>query len=464
MPNLYEFLEIDQTATADAIKQNILDRFLEYDVNLGDDDGVSFNTSTLKAWPAILLTSYETLCNPEKRAIYDQAPIQYKIYDGDDVFVDNLAKLAPNPYIDLNSHVTALVESELFSGHNYHAVASFVTEQDNIMTHKHVEATLDSKIRLLGAKYLTRHLAEKIDYPTVLTKKEKNIEFNIITISVAVELFVRHPQLKELCELSYRSLEPKAIQTLNEKVGGKKAREIFYQLFCDAYNPFNKIRWLGDAIAVLKTLKLDSPSNISLLIHATKKDRWERMSCSKLSELLNVIPNIATIAALEENHDTTNWAYPNDMVMLSKSLDKIVTHGLKILLENKANDNSTDAEAERRQATVAIALAAELKNKLLDFGSMSKEQQQISLPAFKADFKACLHSHDTSMDASHLGKHRSAWKVIVANILLAITGIGLLAIGVNLAVNQRFFGQRTCREELRDEAEVSLDIGFKLQG
>ena len=455
MPNLYEFLEIDQTATADAIKQKILDRFLEYDVNLGDDDGVSFNTSTLKAWPAILLTSYENLCDPEKRAYYDQVPSQYRIVGGTDLYGSDTTTLTPNPIIDLNSHLPSLVRGGIFSGCNPYVAANCILGQLDAFSFG-IEGTLDSKIKLLGAKYLTKHLAEKINYPTVLTREERNIELNLTTISVAVELLVRHPKLKELYELSCRSLEPQAIQTLEEKVGGKNARKILSRLFLSGDNTFYKIRWLGDTIDLLKTLKLDSPSNISLLIHATKKDFWERMQCSQLSELLNGIPNIV----IGESHDATDWAYPNDMLMLNKSLDNMLTHGLNILLENDAHDRSTGAEVERRQATVTIALAAELKRKLLDFGALPKEQQHTSLPAFKADFTTGLHSHDTSMDASHLGKHRQAWKVIVVNILLAITGIGLLVIGINLAANQRFFGQRTSREELRDAAEVSLNMGF----
>jgi len=465
MPSLYELLEIDPETETEAIKQRILDRFLEYDAEFGYDDGPLplVITRTLKAEPALLLIGYETLCNPDKRTRYDGLPVQYRISDGR-LAKDISAKLEPNPSIDLNGHVSALVRSGRLPGNNHYIAASLVVwpSPENAFTPGQ-EASLDAKIRLVGAKYLARHLKNQIDpdIPPVFTGDEEgNIIINAQLISVAVELFVRHPHLKELFHLACQNVNPATIRTLEAKVGGKSARETLSQLFFNENfaASFNKIRWLGDAIAVLKTVKLDSPENISWLIQATKKAAWERVKPRDLSALLRAIPRIDAIEELCDGSGEiyTNCVYPDEMMRLNQCLDKMLTHGLRILLENTANAHTRDAEIERRQASAAITLAIELKSKLVDFGAKPKEEQQTSLSAFKTDFTACLHSHDTSTDASHMGKHRKLWKVIAANTLLALTGIGLLAIGVNLAIHHRFFGQRTHREELRDEVGKSL--------
>ena len=137
------------------------------------------------------------------------------------------------------------------------------------------------------------------------------------------------------------------------------------------------------------------------------------------------------------------------------------THSLEILLENKANDDKPGAKSGREKARHAMHLASTLKTLLLDFVEKPDGEQQAGLQAFKDVFSTTLHDSHLKIDDAALGRHRKAWKVIVANTLLALTGIGLLAIGINLAVHQRFFWQRTRREELRDETEEVLTRSFQ---
>lgn len=93
--------------------------------------------------------------------------------------------------------------------------------------------------------------------------------------------------------------------------------------------------------------------------------------------------------------------------------------------------------------------------------SVTREETQ----AFKSEFERALHAQDNLMNT-----HRTLWKPIVTNILIAFTGIGLLALiarGIYLAVqggelpplNHALFFARTnseCRIEAIDKAAHTL--------
>jgi TPR repeat protein len=78
--------------------------------------------------------------------------------------------------------------------------------------------------------------------------------------------------------------------------------------------------------------------------------------------------------------------------------------------------------------------------------------------AFKLKFKELLHRQDKEMQS-----HRAAWKPIIANILIALTGIGLIAIIGKVAAhaasspkfskNKAFFFAQTRTERLAEEIE-----------
>ena len=109
-----------------------------------------------------------------------------------------------------------------------------------------------------------------------------------------------------------------------------------------------------------------------------------------------------------------------------------------------------------------MTMSADLKEQLYQFVQKPVAQQKSGLAQFKKDFAVRLHQENAD-NYWALGKHRHAWRVIMANTLLALTGIGALAIAINLAVHHRFFGQRTRRQELRDETEQVLDKGLQAQ-
>lgn len=53
--------------------------------------------------------------------------------------------------------------------------------------------------------------------------------------------------------------------------------------------------------------------------------------------------------------------------------------------------------------------------------------------------------------------HRAEWKIIVANILVALTVLGAVAVGVNYFLNSTLLGGHTKRQNLLKEVENALD-------
>lgn len=74
---------------------------------------------------------------------------------------------------------------------------------------------------------------------------------------------------------------------------------------------------------------------------------------------------------------------------------------------------------------VAIELARVLENKLDDFYKQPIEKQSSGLAQFKVDFVKCIREQERVM-----AEHQAIWKPIVLNILIALTGIGLIAIAI----------------------------------
>lgn len=108
----------------------------------------------------------------------------------------------------------------------------------------------------------------------------------------------------------------------------------------------------------------------------------------------------------------------------------MVAHGLFLL--------SCDVEKGR----ITMLLGLELKKELKEFFEKSPAEQEAMKEPFKALFITKLHSKDHEMSA-----HRALWKIIIANIFIAFTGVGLFAIGANFMLNRQYFFAQTTREK-----------------
>jgi hypothetical protein len=126
-------------------------------------------------------------------------------------------------------------------------------------------------------------------------------------------------------------------------------------------------------------------------------------------------------------------------------------------LQNKIN------ELERYGSHIALthpdkgkkvnSLAKELNALFLSFLDKPYLEQQRTFSQFKTDFLKKLHSEDTIVST-----HRAYWKVICANILIALTGIGAILLGINYyATSGSLFFSKTQTQRKIDTIERKMN-------
>nr|HAT8713574.1 DnaJ domain-containing protein [Legionella jordanis] len=140
----------------------------------------------------------------------------------------------------------------------------------------------------------------------------------------------------------------------------------------------------------------------------------------------------------KEHSDALLWQGPQDLCNLNHHLNQMVAHGLYLL------------SCDPVKGKTAMLLALELKQDLKAFYEKPTEEQIAIKDAFKQSFLKKLHSKDGEMST-----HRERWKVILANVAMAFTGLGLFAIGVNLLIHKQGLFTQTKREKLLKAVEKS---------
>ena len=134
-----------------------------------------------------------------------------------------------------------------------------------------------------------------------------------------------------------------------------------------------------------------------------------------------------------EKGEALQWTGTKALHPLSLRIDEMFAYGLYLL-------NHDTAKAE-----TAMLLALDLKNALRTFFAKPLAEQVRLQHEFKTEFMQLLRSKNKVM-----AEHRAYWKVIVANIAIALTGIGLLALGAYYLHSGQCFFAKTQREKLRD--------------
>lgn len=135
---------------------------------------------------------------------------------------------------------------------------------------------------------------------------------------------------------------------------------------------------------------------------------------------------------LQEDKAALMWIGSGAERMLSQRINEMFAHGLILV----------DIDVEKGKTAILLAFA--LKKKLKDFFTKSADEQRKLKDVFKYDFIKLLHSKDREMAKTQDGQY---WKIIIKNILIALTGIGLFAIGINYLVNNRLLFSQTRREK-----------------
>jgi hypothetical protein len=104
----------------------------------------------------------------------------------------------------------------------------------------------------------------------------------------------------------------------------------------------------------------------------------------------------------------------------------------KIEVMNKYGESFKKTDSKKGK--IAVDLSADLK-KLAD-NFFGKPQTQAAFKRFQYNFSVKLHSQDDQMN-----EHRKSWKPILANISIALTGIGALILGCKLIYSKLTTGK-----------------------
>jgi hypothetical protein len=126
-------------------------------------------------------------------------------------------------------------------------------------------------------------------------------------------------------------------------------------------------------------------------------------------------------------------------------------------LQNKINElecyGSYIALTHPDKGKKVNSLAKELNVLLLSFLDKPYPEQQRTFSQFKTNFVKKLHSEDTIVST-----HRAYWKVICANILIALTGIGAILLGINYyATSGSLFFSKTQTQQKVDTIEREMN-------
>lgn len=120
------------------------------------------------------------------------------------------------------------------------------------------------------------------------------------------------------------------------------------------------------------------------------------------------------------------WRAPRELSLLIKRLEEMHHYGQRLKDSAPAKSDAV--------ISLAVKLYDDLKNHYQSDSHLVRKAHK----DFEFNFKQTLHSQDDMMD-----EHRKYWKVVVANIALALTVIGALAVGISLLVRGHGFFNET---------------------
>ena len=137
------------------------------------------------------------------------------------------------------------------------------------------------------------------------------------------------------------------------------------------------------------------------------------------------------------------WRGKDELNTLNDHLEALFFHGFSLLNQ------------ENEQGKTVMLLTLALKRQLKTFFKQPLEKQMATKSSFKAQFIRTLHSKDEQMTM-----HRQKWKMIVANILIAFTGLGLFAIAGKYVFTGQCFFNKTAREKQIESIEKEIETLF----
>jgi curved DNA-binding protein CbpA len=183
---------------------------------------------------------------------------------------------------------------------------------------------------------------------------------------------------------------------------------------------------VGISLEELKLFGILNEANRQIVVYKVPDSRmWKALFAIQQEQFITQAQSEALL-----------WSGPEELRDLNHHIDQMLAHGLYLLTCDIAKGKT------------AMQLALELKSDLKAFFEKQPEEQNATKEQIKASFIQKLHGKDQEMSI-----HREYWKVIVANIFIAVTGVGLFAIGVNYLLNGGIFFAQTKREKLIEAVE-----------
>lgn len=144
-----------------------------------------------------------------------------------------------------------------------------------------------------------------------------------------------------------------------------------------------------------------------------------------------------------ENYDFDAWQAPVELTALRASINAMHAYGWRL------------ESACPQKAHAAMQLAIELTQDLQNYYEALPEEQ--NKEAFVTAFHTKLHSQDDLMST-----HRHYSKVVLVNIAIALTGVGLAAIVVSLLIRGHGFYNSTQGQNTVNDIDQQFDKSLKV--
>ncbi|MCC5792361.1 MAG: hypothetical protein JJT82_07125 [Legionellaceae bacterium] len=211
--------------------------------------------------------------------------------------------------------------------------------------------------------------------------------------------------------------------------------------FKDALPQADLSEWSGEVGRISQVSPVLSAS-APVLSASAGKNQHDSNESAQNSHNMHSAPPSEPVASNEYN-DCDEWQAPSKLIKLIAQLNHMHHYGCQL-----------QSEAPEKSAAVQL-LAKQLLKDLKQHYVLGLDSDSVAHAQFQAEFIKTLHSKDELM-----ASHRQYWKVMVANIALALTVIGTLAVGLSLLVRGHgFFNQTKSQQMVADlHEEINKSI------
>lgn len=197
---------------------------------------------------------------------------------------------------------------------------------------------------------------------------------------------------------------------------------------------------------IVEDIVVNAPIPINNIPNLEKTEFVQAQKIDEVEQMDDVTEtNQPQLPAIPKNNSAEESQYTLELSFLLDSINKMKDYA--VTLPNP-------------HQTIALNLSNDLIDELNEF--IFIHQNKAPLPEdfieFQKSFTKLLHGKDTDM-----GTHRAAYVPILMNIGIALTGVGLAVIALQLITSKlstgkaSFFFEKTHREVLRDQIEDNVD-------